>query len=431
MFQINSLRFRIALIFALFGAVLCLVIFYASFMAMQNIGHRLVDEVLQTELDELAERYTLDPFFIPPHTATVKAYIHPISRTYWGIPEEIKDKSPGSYTVNIGESEYRILVDDFEDARYFLMFDTSAQLVMEMEMLRLLTLFAVIMTFCSSLGGFWLASRILAPVSRLAAHVSQSEPGKEYLSLTKLARNDEVGDLARAFERYMRRLEEFVEREGYFTADVSHELRTPLAIILGSVEMLEQDDALSTKQKERIERIGRAVHDMIELTNALLLMTHEHLPSADEQPCEVGEVVLSCIEKHQHLIGKRPIRLETKLDAELNLIVERPLLEIVIGNLIRNALFHTESGTVLLRLQAERLIVQDSGMGMHPEELAHALERHFKGPSSAGAGVGLSLVKRICDRYGWDISLQSTRGQGTTAQVDFSAKHSSGLPLDV
>jgi signal transduction histidine kinase len=160
---------------------------------------------------------------------------------------------------------------------------------------------------------------------------------------------------------------------------------------------------------------------MIELTNALLLMAREHVPGADETPCHVGEVVRSCVDKHQHLVGDRPIHLEVELAAEPNLIVERPLLEIVIGNLIRNALFHTRSGTILLRLEAERLIVRDTGAGMHPEELAHALERYYKGPSSAGSGVGLSLVKRICDRYGWRIALDSEQGQGTTAEIAFSA----------
>jgi signal transduction histidine kinase len=100
------------------------------------------------------------------------------------------------------------------------------------------------------------------------------------------------------------------------------------------------------------------------------------------------------------------------------------LLEIVIGNLIRNALFNTKSGVVLLRLEAERLIVRDTGVGMRPEELARALERYYKGASSAGAGVGLSLVKRICDRYGWRISLDSQEGQGTTAEIDFSERRS-------
>jgi signal transduction histidine kinase len=59
---------------------------------------------------------------------------------------------------------------------------------------------------------------------------------------------------------------------------------------------------------------------------------------------------------------------------------------------------------------------------MRPEELARALERYYKGASSAGAGVGLSLVKRICDRYGWRIYLDSQEGLGTTAVIDFSER---------
>jgi signal transduction histidine kinase len=59
---------------------------------------------------------------------------------------------------------------------------------------------------------------------------------------------------------------------------------------------------------------------------------------------------------------------------------------------------------------------------MRPDELARALDRYYKGPSSAGSGVGLSLVKRICERYGWRISLDSQEGQGTTAEIVFSAK---------
>lgn len=431
MFPINSLRFRVALFFTFFGAGLSIVIFGIAFLTMQHIGHRLMDEALDAELDDSAERYVRNPSFAPPNTVTIKGYVLSSSRPEPDIPAEIKKLSPGSYNVNVGELGYRILIADRNGARYFMLFDTESQHIREAEMFRSLTFFALFMTICSSAGGFWLASRVLAPVSRLAEQVSQAEPGESNLSLAKLARNDEVGELARTFDRYLHRLQEFVERESYFTADVSHELRTPLSIILGAVEVLEQDNSLSTKQKERVARIERAVHDMIELTNALLLMAREHLPFADEQPCQVSEVVRSCIEKHHHLIGDRPIRVEMKLDAELNLIVERPLLEIVIGNLIRNALFNTESGTVLLWLQGERLIVQDTGRGMRPEELAHALERHYKGSSSAGAGVGLSLVKRICDRYGWDISLQSREGQGTTAQVDFFTKDSSGLPLGV
>ena len=101
--------------------------------------------------------------------------------------------------------------------------------------------------------------------------------------------------------------------------------------------------------------------------------------------------------------------------------LEKPLLEVVIGNLLRNAFFYTESGTVSLRLETARLTISDTGVGMPPEVLAHVFERHYKGDASSGAGVGLSLVKRICDRYGWPIFIRSEPGKGVTVEIDFAA----------
>jgi signal transduction histidine kinase len=422
MLQINSLRFRVAFFYALFGAGLSILLSGVIFLTVQELGHRLMDETLISELDILYERQMHDLKFVPPNTVSIMAYVVTNTDPGQDIPLEIKYLPPGNHNVTIADTDYRVLVADKNRARYFMLFDTEGQHKREAKFFRFLVFAALLMTLASARGGFWLAVRIINPVTHLAEQVAQAEPGEERLTLVELAREDEVGELARAFDRYLHRLQEFIERESYFTADVSHELRTPLAIILGTVEVLEQDGALSVKQKERIERIKRAVQDMIELTNALLLMAREHLPATDEQPCQVGEVMRSCIDKHQMLIGKRPILMELNLMAEIFLHVERPLLEIVIGNLIRNALFNTESGSVTLRLEADRISVQDTGSGMRPEELARALERYYKGPSSAGAGVGLSLVKRICDRYGWRISLESEAGQGTKAEIIFSAK---------
>jgi signal transduction histidine kinase len=421
MFQINSLRFRVAFFYALFGAVLSIFLSAGVFLIVQQMGHRLMDETLRAELDDSVERHARDSVFVPPNTVSIKGYVLSGGEPEKNFPDEIRKLLPGRYNVSIKEIDYRVLVADRDGARYFMLFDTESQHHREKRFSRFLAIFALLITLCSAAGGFWLANRVTAPVTRLAEQVVLSEPGDTNLSLTKLARNDEVGELARAFDRYLRRLREFIERESYFTADVSHELRTPLAIILGAVEVLEQDETLTPKQKERIARIRRAAQDMIDLTAALLLMARERLAIVDEPPCHVAEVMRACVEKHQHLIGDRPIHMEVEFKAEPDLIVERPLLEIVIGNLIRNALFNTKSGTVLLRLEAEKLVVQDTGIGMRPEELARALERHFKGASSAGAGVGLSLVKRICDRYGWRISLESQEGQGTRVEVIFPA----------
>lgn len=415
MFRTNSLRFRVALFYALFGAGLSILLSAAVFLAVKQIGHQRMDEILRTELNAHAR----ESGFEPPNTVSIKGYVLPNGTPGRDVPDEIRSLSPGRYNLTIGETDYRVLVADRYGARYVMLFDTEDQHLAEAKFLRYVALFALFMTLGSSAAGAWLAGRVTAPVTRLAEQVGRAEPGDMDIPLIKLAADDEVGELARAFDRYLRRLREFVERENYFTADVSHELRTPLAIMLGTVEVLEQDESLTAKQRERVARIRRAAQDMIDLTSALLLMAREQQHASDELPCRVADVALACVERHRHLIGGRPIEMQVELVAEPGLIVERPLLEIVIGNLIRNALFNTKSGVVLLRLEAGRLLVRDTGVGMGPEELARAMERYYKGASSAGAGVGLSLVKRICDRYGWRIALDSREGHGTTAEIDF------------
>lgn len=417
MFQNISLRLRVAFLFAFFGAGLSILLSVGAYLAVKQIGHQLIDDTLNSELDE----HSVYPVFEPPNTLTIKGYIVSPGDTSSNIPPEIRNLPPGSHNIKAETKELRVLVIDRMGARYFMTFDTRRQHLHEEQYFYYLALFALFMTIGSSAGGFWLASRVTASVTRLAEQVGRAQPNDANLKLSGIDSSDEVGALARAFDRYLKRLREFVERENYFTADVSHELRTPLAIMLGSVEVLEQDESLSAKQREKLARIRRAAQDMTELTTALLLMAREHQPPTDGTNFNVGEVVRSCVEKHMPLIAGRPIRMEIKLLGEPALAFERPLLEIVISNLIRNALFNTHKGFVQLRVEKHSLTVQDSGVGMRPEELARALERYFKGATSAGSGVGLSLVKRICERYGWHISLDSQQGKGTTVIIEFSA----------
>lgn len=417
----SSLRFRVAAVFAAFGALLSILLSVGLYFTAQQIGHKLMDEALQAQLLDSAERHMTDAIFLPPNTVSIKAYY--LSREeggHYAPPPEISKLAPGSYNVKVGALDYRVLVDDKNGFRYFMLFDTDRQHKREENFFHFLAYFALLMTLASAAGGFWLALRVISPLSRLAVQLGQTQPGDSELSLEGLNRDDEVGELARTFARYQQRMQEFIRRENYFTADVSHELRTPIAIVLGTVEVLEQDETLTPKQRERVTRIRRAAQDMADLTSALLLLSREQRLRTDENLCYVSDVVQACVDKHKHLIGNRVIRLELEFVDEPYLNVERPLLEIVIANLLRNAFFNMQSGVVSLRLEARRFVLSDTGCGMSHEVQEHIFERHFKGAASSGAGVGLSLVKRICDRYGWRISVASEPGQGTTIEVAFA-----------
>jgi signal transduction histidine kinase len=99
------------------------------------------------------------------------------------------------------------------------------------------------------------------------------------------------------------------------------------------------------------------------------------------------------------------------------------MVHMVISNLVENAVAHTEHGRIDVRLEPGRLIIQDTGQGIEPEDLQHLFERGFRGAQSRGRGLGLYLVQRITERLDWKISVQSTPGAGTRFEVMFNNRH--------
>jgi signal transduction histidine kinase len=393
-------------------------------ITVQEIGHSLMDEALRAELDDSVEAHSKYKVFNPPNTVSIKGYIVSGDATgKFDPPQEIRQLLPGSYNTKIKDKEFRVLVADRNGFRYFMLFNTDNQHEKEKMGLYYLGLFNVLMTLASVGTGIWLSIRIVAPVSRLASRVRHADPMNLNLPLEKLERKDEIGDLARAFMDYLNHIKEFRQREQYFTADVSHELRTPISIILGATEVLEKEETIPGKKLDRIRRIKKAAQEMAELTSALLLLSREHLPVAGQMTkCNVGEIVKAVVEKHKYLIDNRPIELQLDLSDEIVMNVEQTLLEIVLGNLLRNAFFNTLSGVVIIKFENGRILIKDTGVGMSEDTLAHLFERYYKGEASKGAGVGMSIVKRICDRYGWKISIESEQRKGTNVAVQLLDK---------
>ena len=414
----RGLRFKLALTFVCFGALLSLLLTLGLSLAAHNLGERLMDETLHAELDDYIARRLRNPNSLPPATISVRGYVHIPGKHNANIPPGLAGLSPGKYQLTLDDTPYRVAVADRENERYIMLFNEQRQRRREKEFLAYLTAGALIMMLASAAIGWWLAGRVVAPVKELARRVELARPEDEHIPVASGLADDEIGALAHVFDGYLKRMRAFIERERAFTADVSHELRTPLAIVQGAVELLEDDPRLEQKQQQRIARIGRATQQMISLTSALLLMAREK--SAEEQACEVWDVVTEIVDTHRYLLNNKTKVEVLHLDHP-RVAAERTLLGIVIANLIRNAFTYTESGTVSITLDKTCLTVSDTGPGIHEEEIGKVFQRHFRGAASTGSGIGLSLVKRICDRYGWKTVIESNQGQGTTARLFFAA----------
>jgi signal transduction histidine kinase len=414
----RSLRFRGGLAFALFGGLLSLLLSGWLYLATHNAGLRLMDETLKAELEDYLTRRQRNPYSLPQATVTVTGYVSPSPAGAPPPPGELRALQPGLTSLTLQGVPYRLLIQDAGESRYYLLYNETHQLARESRFKWLLGSGVLVITLLASAGGLWLAGRVITPVTVLASRVKALEPEAMHSPLGADFPRDELGALARAFDRYLARLGAFIERERAFTADVSHELRTPLSIIQGAAEIQEEDAALTPRQRARALRVQRAAQDMAEITTALLVLAREQRVGS-APPTSVARLVQDVVERHRHLLDGKATEVRLAIDADPQPAADRALLLIVVGNLIRNAFQHTEEGQVSIRLTAQQLSIVDTGRGIAKAELARIFQRHYKGSDSRGEGIGLSLTKRICDRYGWDIAVESRQGRGTEVRLEF------------
>jgi signal transduction histidine kinase len=417
----RSLRFRGGLAFALFGGLLSLLLSGWLLLATHDAGLRLMDQTLKAELEDYIARRLRNPHSLPPATVTVSGYVTPPPTGAPLPPEDLSKAPPGLSSIRLKGISYRLLVQDTGGSRYYLLYNETHQIARERRFRWLLGIGVLMIMLVTSAGGLWLAGQVITPVLVLANRVQALKPEATHSPLGADFPRDELGALADAFDHYLARLAAFIERERAFTTDVSHELRTPLSIILGVSEIQEDDASLTPRQRALALRVQRAAQDMSEITTALLLLAREQRVGG-AAPIAMGGLVQETVERHRHLLKDKPVEVKLEIDAEPHLAVDRALLLIVVGNLIRNAFQHTDQGGVNIRLTAEQLSIIDTGRGIAEADLARVFQRHYKGSESLGEGIGLSLTKRICDRYGWDITVGNHHGRGTEVRLVFEVK---------
>ena len=417
-----SLRVKVALNFAWFGALVSLVLAIWFFYAAHDLGQRLINETLQSEMQDYQARKLRNPRSLPPSTLTLSGLVFDKSSASELIPEPLRGLSPGRHEIEFESSRYLTLVADQENERIYLLFNSDQQGEREIQYLYHLAIGVAVMTLLSALSGFWLAGRVVAPISNLVAKVNAATPDLLLPGGDPDDEGDEVDKLSSKFDRYLIRINAFMERERAFTADVSHELRTPLAIIRGALEVLDEDPGLNDAQRGKLARIDRASRDMAQLTRVLLhLAREENAVDTDCVHISMAEIVQNAVEKHHHLLQGRDVGLHVDINGTPQFKADKCLADVVVSNLLRNAIGHTESGLVHLTLNHGDLTVTDTGVGIPKTELEQVFQPYYRGGSSSGTGIGLSLVKRICQLYGWGIHIESTVGKGTMATLTFNS----------
>ena len=237
--------------------------------------------------------------------------------------------------------------------------------------------------------------------------------------------SDELGELAEAFNQMNADLATARDRRRQLTADVAHELRTPLSVILAHSEAIQEGVLEASGEnfsviREEAQRLERLVEDLQILSlvesGELTLELGEHDPAA---------VLERTAGSYRALAREKGIDLKVVADGELpELMVDFDRMGQVLGNLVSNAIRHTQDeGSVLMSAQerngAIEIQVKDNGPGIDPEDLPHVFERFYRGDKSrhrdgAGSGLGLAIAKSLIEAQGGTIRAESELGEGTT-----------------
>ncbi len=419
----RSLRNRVAVTLAVFGGVVSLMLAFIVHLASQDLERRLIDETLTAELDDYVARRARNPQSLPERTATILAFVVTPGNQRAEVPRVVAELPSGRHPLELDGVPYRAAVREVGDQRFVVLYDVSALKRREQGFLLLLAGSVILITLISALAGRWLAGRTIAPVTELVQRVAERSPEADPPPpLADAFPWQEVQQLAHDFDIYLQRLHDFIERERLFTGDVSHELRTPLAVIKGATELLLDDPALDQRNQLRVARIGRAVAEMGEISGALLALAREQ-DGAPVHPgrCDAEAVARELIERYQSLLRGKELKLSLQVDEPPQVTADHAVLAMVLGNLLRNALSFTETGEVRVHLASDSIRVEDTGQGIDETTAPQLFRPYVRGENSQGAGLGLSLVQRLCERQGWSVSLANRPSGGTVAELRLHA----------
>ena len=388
----------------------------------------LIKHALEAEAEYFWQQYEKDKDFPSPNTWNLKSYLIDTNKENSGMFKHLEGLDLG-FTRLVEQPGYTLLYKTVKK-------DLQLLLIFNGENVNSLAFFLgiiplILFLLLSYILG-WLfyrkAKQVLSPISWLARKFEKFDPKESKLSNMDLNEMPSDADyealtLANSLSDYVGRIEQFIDRERAFTRDVSHELRTPLTVINMAVEVMEADQNLSEKEQKNLSRIKRAGKDMLELVEVFLILAREADNQMEELEVSVKEVVNYQVDQSQHLLADKDITVEIDDDYELTLNSSSKILEVLLGNLIRNAFKYTHSGTVHIEIERDRVLVKDTGIGMSKQQVEQVFTPYFRAAHrpDGGHGVGLTIVKRISDRFNWPISIESTEGKGTTVIVNFSS----------
>ena len=393
-------------------------------LAKVLIEENLVKNALLEESEYFWKHYFGDLSITLPDTKNLTGYFDPEL-----LPPVIQDNlpsAPGFYEFSDLGNELVLHVTSEQNQTLYLIYYRGQvdALVMYYGLFPLLVVLTILYLTLWSVYRF--SRRTISPFARLTNHINQIDLNKDDFSLNltelEIANDGEVKPLIDAISQLGERLDSYITRERNFTRNASHELRTPLTVINVATDMMLIDTQSPEKSQRMLLKIKRASSDMESLIELFLMLAREDTGSTTRIEVNLNQLVSEQIDRMNFLTADKKVDIRLTEKAQLRVSASETVLTVMLGNLIRNAILYTDEGNIDITIDEQKISITDSGRGIPQsklESIFEPFERVDMDDRVAGYGIGLTIVKRLCDRFGWQIQVSSLANQGTSFVISF------------
>lgn len=266
-----------------------------------------------------------------------------------------------------------------------------------------------------------LTARLVQPIERMTAHLN---------NVSGVARYPELEPFMDMIEQQHEEILRSANMRVEFTANVSHELKTPLTSISGYAELIESGMAQGEQAKTFAAEIHKSANRLLTLINDIIRLSQMDAPMPDLkfEPVDLAQIATNTFEQLE--MGARKADVTLQLDAKPAMVeADRQMMDELLYNLCDNAIrYNVHGGSVKLEVRPIRdkviVCVQDTGIGISPENQEHVFERFYRvdksrSKATGGTGLGLAIVKHIAVKHNAQIELESELGRGTKISVIF------------